>query len=262
MKAKLLNIEGKETKEIELPTCFSGKIREDITQKYFEVMKRIQPYAPYIMAGNMNSAAGIVRHGRRLWKTAYGHGISRVPRKIMWRRGDQFYWIGATISGTVGGRRAHPPRVAQFENIKKLNKKERRIALISAVSATASKNYVEGRYSSIENVNHISLPLVIENRVLDLKTKDFYLALEKILGNLYRLAIKEKVKRAGIGKARGRKTKGKAGILFIMGKNEKLNISGIDIRKVNEISISDLYPLGRLTIYTENAIKELGEIIK
>ena len=111
MKAKVLSIEGKEGKEVELPKCFSSKIREDIAQKYFEAEKRMQPYAPFYLAGKQASASGKIRHGRRLWKTAYGKGISRVPRKIFSRSGNRFSWQGATVASARGGRQAHPPKV-------------------------------------------------------------------------------------------------------------------------------------------------------
>ena len=129
MKAKVLDKDGKEIKEIELPSCFASSIRQDITQKVYEAEKKWQPYAPFFMAGKQHSASGKIRHARRLWKTAYGHGISRVPRKILWRRGNQFYWIGAEIASTRGGRRAHPPRVEHFLKELKINKKEKQIAI-------------------------------------------------------------------------------------------------------------------------------------
>ena len=111
MKATLYSAEGKKIKEMELPKVFSEKIREDILKKAFEAEKVWQPYAPNIQAGRRHSASGIARHLRHVWKSGYGHGKSRAPRKIMWRRGSQFYWIGAEVSSARGGRRAHPPKV-------------------------------------------------------------------------------------------------------------------------------------------------------
>ena len=32
----------------------------------------------------------------------------------------------------------------------------------------------------------------------------------------------------------------------------------IEVKNIEEVSISDLYPLGRLTVYTEKALAELG----
>jgi hypothetical protein len=42
-----------------------------------------QPYGSMKGAGAGYSASGIVRHRRHAWKSAYGKGMSRVPRKIM-----------------------------------------------------------------------------------------------------------------------------------------------------------------------------------
>ncbi|MBI2630164.1 50S ribosomal protein L4 [Candidatus Pacearchaeota archaeon] len=260
MKTKVIDIEGKQGKEIELPECFSESIREDIAQKYFETEKVIQPYAPYIYAGKQKSASGIVAHGRRLWKTAYGHGISRVPRKILWRRGKQFYWVGATIASAKGGRRAHPPRIVHFLNYKKVNRKEAEKAMASGISATASQEYVQKRYPDMKI--SLKFPIVVESKIIDAKAKNFISSLKKILGENYDSAIPVKRKNAGRGKMRGRKYRNSAGLLIVIGKNENMKFSRLDIKKTNELKIRDLFPLGRLAIYTESAIKDLGEMNK
>lgn len=239
MKMKILSIEGKEIKEITLPEIFSSKIREDIAQKVYEAGKMQQPYAPFYLAGKQYSASGKIRHSRRLWKTAYGHGISRVPRKILWRRGTQFYWIGAGIASARGGKRAHPPKIEHFLKKKKINKKEKKLALFSALSATASEKYVKKRYETLQD-KKLELPLIVESKILQLKTKEFFSALKKILEG-YEFGKKEKR------------------LLFVMGKEEEFKTKLIEVKKADELSMQDLFPLGRLVIYTENAIKQLGE---
>ncbi len=237
MKAKILDKEGKARKEIKLPVCFSGKIRPDIAQKVYEANKKIK------------------------WKTAAGRGISRVPRKVFWRRGSQFYWAGATLASVRGGRRAHPPKLEHFLKKIKVNKKEFRAALVSALSATSKPEYLKRRYETL--VGEIKeLPLVIDEKILKLKTKEFFSLLKKILKENYKLAEKKKKIRAGKGKMRGRKYKKTAGLLLVIGKNEKAKFSGIDIRKISELSIADLYPLGRLVIYTEQAIQDLSKLFE
>ena len=89
-KIPVLSAEGKAVREIALPAFFSSEIREDILQKCLETRKKKQPHAPFYLAGMQKSASGQLKHARRKWKTAYGKGISRIPRKIMWRRGTQF----------------------------------------------------------------------------------------------------------------------------------------------------------------------------
>jgi large subunit ribosomal protein L4e len=260
MKAKIFDKEGKAGKEIELPGCFSENVREDICQKYYEASKDIQPYAPFWLAGKQASASGIVRHARNKWKTAYGHGISRVPRKIFWRRGTQFYWQAATVTQARGGRRAHGPRVEHFEKKLKINKKEKKFALASGISATALPEYLKRRYERLTDKEIKNLPFVVESNILKLKMKEFLTFLRKILGENFDLALQEKKKRAGRGKTRGRKYKSSAGLLFVVGKNEKFARKGIDTRKVNELGMADFWPLGRLAVYTETAVNDLGKL--
>ena len=261
MKAKVISKTGQEAKDIELPNWFSEKIREDLAQKYFEISKKIQPYGTFYLAGNLYSASGKLRHMRHKWKTTYGHGISRVPRKIMWRRGDQFYWIGATVSGTRGGRNVHSPRPEHFMVEKKMNKKEIVAAIKSAFIATTKSDWMKKRYSTLKDKKiNIKLPIVVSSDVLKLKTKAFAKSIGKALGELAIVASQKKCKRTGKAKLRRGKNKTTAGMILIIGKNENAKISGVDIKKLNKVEIKDLFPLGRLTVYTEEAIKELKNL--
>lgn len=260
MKSAILSQSGK-SGEIQLPELFEIKIREDIAQKVFEAEKRIQPYGPNPEAGKHHSASGRMAHGRRKWRTSYGKGMSRVPRKILWRRGDHFYWIGAETSGTRGGRQAHPPKVAHFQIEKKINKKEQEIALKSAFASTTDLEMLKRRYETLRNSKlDLNLPIVVSSDILKLKTKEFFQFLEKILGQAFSVAIKKKSQRAGKGKLRNRRYKENAGLLLIISKDENIKISGIQVRKLDELEVGDLWPFGRLTIYTEKAIKQLGEV--
>ena len=258
MKAKIYSIDGKQGKEIEIPKILNGVIREDITQKYYEAVKQYQPYGPYILAGKLASAAGKLSRMRHAWKGTYGKGIARTPRKIMWRRGTQFHWVGATVVNAVKGRRAHPPRIEHFNKENKINKKEKRIAFVSALTATTNPEYIKSRYASLRDLDIKGMPFIVESKLLKLKSKEFYKALELILGKVYSVSQQPKSKRAGVGKMRARTFKQKAGALLVIGTTEEANFSGIDIRKANEIRISDLWPLGRITLFTEEAIRNLA----
>ncbi|MEM4230662.1 MAG: 50S ribosomal protein L4 [Candidatus Pacearchaeota archaeon] len=261
MKAKVFSKTGKEIKEVELPKWFSENIREDLCQRYFEISKRIQPYGPFYLAGKLHSACGILKHARHQWKTTYGHGISRVPRKIMWRRGNQFYWIGAGVSSTRGGRRVHAPQPIHFTIEKKMNKKEKMIAIKSALIATVKEEWIKKRYETLKNKKiSTKLPIIIEKEILKLKSKEFLNVIKKILSEFSEIVLQKKKKKAGKGKLRKGKYRKTAGLLLIIGKNESTKLSGIDVINVNKIDIKDLWPLGRLTIYTEEAIKELNNI--
>jgi len=79
MKANLLSIEGNKLKQIEVPSFFGGKIRKDLIQKIVETKKITQPYSPSPVAGNQYSASGVLKHHRKVWKSQYGRGMSRVP---------------------------------------------------------------------------------------------------------------------------------------------------------------------------------------
>ena len=258
MKSEIFAVDGKKIGEIELPSLFSTKIREDIIKKVFEVEKTMQPYGPNPESGKHHSAAGIIRHLRHAWKGGYGHGRSRVPRKIMWRRGTQFYWIGAEVSGTRGGRQAHPPKMVHMMQKKKINTKELDLAFMSGYAGTTKSELVKKRYLRLQDKEIKNLPFVIELNK-DIKTKELVSGLKKILGNLFLVALPEKRRRAGKGKLRNRKYKKSAGALIITGEKEELKTKAIEHKKVKEVNISDLYPLGRIVIYTKEAIEELGK---
>ncbi|MBS3066362.1 50S ribosomal protein L4 [Candidatus Pacearchaeota archaeon] len=260
MKSQILSIDGKKLKEIELPKIFSTKIREDIMKKTFESEQITHPYGPSYKAGRQHSASGIIRHIRHKWKSGYGRGMSRIPRKIMWRRGTQFYWIGAEISGTRGGRRAHGPKPEGTVKIKRINKKERKFALHSAIASTVYPEKIVERYYRIDEIKGVELPIIVESKISELKTKELMNSLDKILGKLK--ILKEKNSRSGRGKLRNRKSKTSKGIIIITGNDEKIKTNMVDNVKVKELIVSDLYPIGRITVYTEKAIKDIENLEK
>jgi len=260
MKSKILDITGKKTKEIELPSAFSSSIREDIVAKVLEAKKTMQPYAPSPVAGKQHSAKGKIVHRRHVWKSQYGRGISRVPRKILLRRGGQFNWEAAEVPHAKGGMRAHPPKTLSMINTLKINKKEMKIAFVSAISATANSEKLMGKYQRLESEKINNLPIIVDSKITSLKTKELISSLKKILGDvLFDIALRKKKIRSGKGKLRGRKYKKNAGLLLVIGNDENIKTNAFDVKKVNDLSILDLAKggLGRLTVYTEKAIKDL-----
>ena len=265
MKTKIMTTDGKEGREIELPKFFSSRIREDIVSRILEAKKSKQPYSPSPTAGKQSSASGRIVHTRKVWMSGYGRGMSRVPRRIVSRRGSQFNWIGAEVSSTRGGRRAHPPKSISMINTSRVNKKELTQALISALSATANKKEVSQRYLSISEKELSNLPVIVESKITSLKTKEIIDSLKKILGeNLFSKVSRKRKIRAGKGKLRGRKHKTTAGLLLVTGSDEKVKTTVVETKNAKKVGVVDLAGggLGRLTIYTESAIKELGERIK
>lgn len=260
MKANYFKLDGEKSKQIELPEQFNEEFRPDLIQRAFLVIRshKRQPYGAKPTAGQRASA--VLSRRRRDYRGSYGHGISRSPRKIMWKRGTQFGWVGAFAPNTVKGRRSHPPKAWKIWDLK-INLKERRKAIRSALSAVANKELVLARGHKFKE-----LPTIIDSKMEDLKkTKEVEDLLKKLnlQGELDRIS-KKKV-RAGRGKMRGRKYKIKKGPLFVVSKDCTLikavkNLQGCDICNVQNLNVELLAPgslPGRLTIFSEKAISRL-----
>lgn len=260
MKTKIYTIDGKQGKELTLPSCFNETVRATLIQKIIEAKKVWQPYGPSPVAGNQYAASGKLKHHRKVWKSQYGRGMSRIPRKQMSRRGSQFNWVGATVPNTRGGRKVHSPKVLSMISLPRINKKELKLAVMSALTATVNAKWLIKRYETLKNEKITTIPFVVESKLTELKAKDLIASLKKILGEkLYTLAPKKKSLRAGIGKLRGRKYKSNLGLLIVIGNDEKLKSSAFDVQKVNKLGVNDLAKggVGRLTVYTEKAIKDI-----
>ena len=173
----------------------------------------------------------------------------------------------AFAPGTVGGRQAHPPK-SQTKITKEIPKKEKRLALLSAIAATSSKEIVASRGHEIEDVPQI--PLIVTDSFEELtKTKDVEEALTHLglLTDIYRVRESRKV-RAGKGKHRGRKMKQAVGPLIVVVENKGIanaasNIPGVEIVKVNNLNPEILAPgthAGRLTLWTNGAIGQLDKL--
>lgn len=262
MKADLLDIEGKKIKSLELPIQFEEEIRPDLIKKAVLAIQshKRQIYGALPKAGQRASA--VLSRRRRKFRTSYGHGISRVPRKALWHRGRQFGWVGAFAPGMVGGRRAHPPKSTKIFD-QRINIKERRKAIRSALSATVIKELVAEH-------GHIfkDLPIIIDSKFENLsKTKEVEDILRKIGLNEEIERISLRRVRAGKGKIRGRKYDTKKGPLIVVSNKCNLiksakNIQGIDICLVNDLNTELLAPgakPGRLTLFTDKAIERLDK---
>lgn len=257
MKVQVLSKEGKKVKEMDTK-LFDEPVRIDIISKVLEAEKIKQPFSNTFRAGMDRSASGNVRHLRHAWKSDRGRGMARMPKKAFWRRGTQFSWEAAIVPFVRGGRRAHPPKGST--GLVKINRKEALKALLSSLSYVSDSKELVKKYSRIDKAEG-QFPLVVEDKVMELKTKDFLDSLKKILGDLYTVAIQEKSVRAGKGKMRGRKYKQNAGLLFVIGDKEDKNVNGIDVVKVSELSVSDLASGGaRLTLFSEKAVEDLEKV--
>ena len=251
MKAKVFGLDGNVVDEISLPSLFQEQFRPDLIKKAVAVMRanRRQPYGVYEMAGK--------QHAVESWGP--GRGVSRVPRLKEGRR-------AAFMPGTVGGRRAHPPK-AEKNWKKKMNKKEMLLARKSALSAVANEEIVRQRGHVFEE--DISLPLILVNEFEDVKkTKDMISIMKNIgvYGDIER-AKNGKHIRAGKGKRRGRKYKVPKSLLLVVRKKENVkkaagNLVGVDVVTPEELNVEHLAPggdAGRLTIFTKPALQFMEE---
>src|SRR3989338_318436 len=114
MKLAILDLSKNKIGEIKMPPQFEEEIRPDLIQRDVLAIQshKRQGYAADPLAGKR--AAAKLSRRRRKYRGSYGLGISRVPRKILSRRGTRMNWVGAFAPGTVGGRRAHPPKAEKI----------------------------------------------------------------------------------------------------------------------------------------------------
>ena len=257
----IYNIKAEKVGSVNAPVQFNEEYHPDVIKRAVLAIQshKRQRYGSDPLAGKKTTVK--ISKRRREYRTSYGHGISRIPRKVMWRRGSQFGWEGAYAPGTKGGRKAHPPKSEKIWDLK-INIKERRKAIRSALAATLDKTLVEARSHVLPKI----FPLVLNNEMemLD-KTKDVENALE-ILGFKEELArVHEKRIRAGKGKMRGRKTMSRKGPLLVVSGTCPLlkaakNIEGVDVVVVDKLNAEVLAPgafAGRLTVYTHKALERL-----
>ncbi|MBR9698872.1 50S ribosomal protein L4 [Candidatus Woesearchaeota archaeon] len=261
-----LNIvaQGLENKgNVEMPVQFSEDVRLEIIKRAVEAEQssKRQPYGAAPLAGKKHSA--YVSKRRNDFKSTYGIGQSRTPRKVVSRSGSRHNWVGAVAPMTVGGRRAHPPK-AEKNWLRKVNNKERNFALRSAITATLSNDLATKRGHVVPK----EYPFVVEGGVEKLgKTKDVKKFLESIgiKGDLERASIRKV--RAGKGKARGRKYKKRKSALIVTQADCALskaarNIPGIDVVQAKDLTVEMLAPgavPGRLTLWTNKAIEKIGK---
>ena len=257
MKAKKFTVDGKANGEISLPKQFSEDFRPDLIKRAvlsIQSHKR-QAYGASPDAGTRASA--YISKRRKAYKTTYGKGQSRTPRKVVLRRGLHFYFVGAFAPNTTGGRRAHPAKAEKDWDLK-INIKERRKAIRSAIAATMDQEKVKKR-------GHKSESLVLDAKYEDLKKTKEVENLLKALGyqkELDRIAVKKI--RAGKGKNRGRPYRKKKGPLLVVSTKKcslmkaAQNMQGIDICEVKDLNAEILAPgtdAGRVTVWSDKALE-------
>ena len=239
------DLEGEETGEIDLPGVFETPYRPDLIRRTVRAAQanRKQDYGADPYAGMRTPAESF----------GSGRGMAHVPRE----NGQ-----GRRVPQTVGGRKAHPPK-AEKDRSEKVNKKERQLAIRSALAATVDVERVAERGHQFEAD---SLPLVVSDEFEDLvKTKEVVALLESlgVYADVQR-ADDGKTVRGGRGTTRGRKYRRPTSILFVTADEPSKaarNLAGVDVATAGEVNAEDLAPggqAGRLTVFTESAIEEVA----
>ena len=263
MKTTIIDIKAQKKQEITLPKVFSSEYRPDLIKRAVLAIQshKRQPSGTDPLAGHRTSAA---YHGVR---TGPHHMMNTETARMKRIHGGppNLSMTARFVAQSTKGRLAHPPKIEKIWK-QKINKKERLLAIKSAIAATVLKEVVAKRGHMIDG---IELPIVVEDNVQDFKkTKEVKDFLEKVGLKTEIEKSKDKKIRAGKGKMRGRKYKKKKSVLFVVTEDKGIskalkNIPGSDFAIVNNLNAELLAPgthAGRLTIWSESAIKKLGEI--
>jgi large subunit ribosomal protein L4e len=251
--AGIFDLQGKSTGKTTLPKIFSTPLRPDVIKRAVLAIQssRLQPQGRDPMAGKRTTAES----------RGTGSATARVPR-IKGGSGR-----AAFAPSTVKGRQPHPPR-AETKIVKKIPKKEAKLALFSAIAATAQKDIVASRGHRIDNV--LEIPLIIDSAIEGLtKAKEVEETLTRlgVIQDIARVRDSRKI-RAGKGKHRGRKMKQAVGPLIVVVDNKSLshaasNVPGVQVTTVANLNTEMLAPgthPGRLTLWTNGAIERLDKL--
>ncbi|XP_062212675.1 large ribosomal subunit protein uL4z-like [Phragmites australis] len=241
-----------------LPDVLRAPIRPDIVRFVHKLLScnSRQPYAVSRRAGHQTSAES--------WGT--GRAVSRIPRVP----GGGTHRAGQGAFGNMcrGGRMFAPTKIWRRWH-RRVNVHLRRVAIASALAATAVPSLVLARGHRVESVPE--LPLVVSDSAESIEKTAQAI---KILKQLGAYADAEKAKdsvgiRPGKGKMRNRRYINRKGPLIVYGtEGSKIvkafrNLPGVDVANVERLNLLDLAPgghLGRFVIWTECAFKKLDEV--
>ena len=256
-------------KKVSLPDSFNAEIRTDLVKLAVASARanRRQAYGSNPHGGKRKPMSGM-KHSVEWW--GKGRGVSRIMRRTGQRRGAQ-------NPHTLGGRRAHGPKVEKDWS-RKLNRNERRLARNSALAATTNIEMVSGRgHRFAEEIS--SLPIVLgdysENgEKIDIEAFNLNGGTRKVnaifealgLGDDLLRARNGRKIRAGKATMRGRVHKTPKSVLLVVANKDGLakaarNLPGVDVVAAKDLSAEHLAPggdLGRLTVFTKAAVEALN----
>jgi len=256
MKLNVIDKSGNKVSDFEY--SINEDIRVDIFKKAVvsenSLFRQRQGSDP--LAGKKHSIN--VSKRRKAFRTTYGRGGSRSPRKSMWARGTQHRFVGAFAAFTVGGRRAHGPK-AEKVLFKNLNNKEWMKALRVGFVASMNNDVVSKNGQKVPQ----SYPFVFDNSIESIsKTKEFMDILSKIGFEDEVDRTQTRKIRAGIGTMRNRTYKVKRGPLVVVSSLESpllkaaRNVLGFEVITTDILMASDfgmnIVP-GRAVLFTKEA---------
>lgn len=256
MRVKVSSLEGKKDEQVELPKVFDEDVRPKIIRRAV-----ISAQSSRVQPKGVNSRAGMETTAETPPK---GSGSTRVRRV----KGQGYHAAGrgAWAPQTAGGRRAHPPK-SERDKAEKINKKEKNLAVRSAVSATKDLDLVSSRGHVVDEID--ILPIVVADEFEEIKkTREVKEVLESLgVWKDVKRAKEGRSVRSGKGKMRGRRYKKKVGPLLVVGEDKGIirgsrNLPGVDVFLVDELSAEILAPggvAGRLTVWTESALEKINE---
>jgi len=245
----VFDLEGNVAGTVELPEIFSAPVRPDLIRRAVLALltSRLQPKGTDPLAGLRTTAES--------W--GVGYGIARVPRIKGGTR-------AARVPQAVKGRKAHPPKVEK--KIREyINEKEKRLATVSALAATANPDLVRARGHRIASVKQIPMVVVDDFQAIS-RTSEVRKVLKALgLWNDVERAMEGTRIRAGKGKMRGRRYKVPKSVLIVVAEDHGIslaarNLPGVNVAAARSLNIVHLAPgghPGRLTLYTVSALKEL-----
>ncbi|MEK6973078.1 MAG: 50S ribosomal protein L4 [archaeon] len=265
-KTNVYAIDGKVLKQVNVPNVFNEKYDDKLIRRAVIAIHtaNLQPQGVKPYAGRDFSVEYEGMRDMPTQERTINIERARLPR--MKNRRHLIEGRVISVPRAVGGPKAHPPQVGKIL-IERINDKERKKAVKSAIASTAKKELILARHKISDK---IELPLVIENTFENLdKTKKVVDVLKKL--NVYSDVENAKDKkhlRAGKGKLRGKKYKHKISLLIVTGKKSNVykaarNLEGVDICTVDSLNAELLAPgthAGRLVLWSEDAFMKLGEL--
>jgi large subunit ribosomal protein L4e len=240
-----------------LPAVFKAPIRPDIVAYVHDQLAKNhrQAFSVSEKAGMQTSAES--------WGT--GRAVARIPRV----RGGGTHRSGQGAFGNMcrGGRMFAPTKTWRRWH-RKVNIKQRRYAIVSAIAASGIPGLVMAKGHRIEEITEC--PLVLSDKIEECKrTKEAVQILKKTSAwkDIEKVYATKRF-RAGKGKMRNRRRIFKRGPLVIYNKDNGItrafrNIPGITLIQVSRLNLLKIAPgghLGRFCIWTESAFKQLDQI--